>query len=179
MDMYVVCEDPRPHPLAHKHPPDQMHAALGENSFGWMAMYAWVLLFERPALKLTPRSSGFGDSMTTSQMVIMWPNKDGSVTLSQRTASSHTQPQLDRAPQRIAQTHLAISAVSNCDSYMHKNKPFDPWRIFYFTLSLLSALNYPFAISISNPRTFLAFFYRTTTIPNSQLDNGAHSVRAH
>ena len=51
--------------------------------------------------------------MTNSQMVIMWPNRDGSVTLSQRKASSHTQPQLDPAPQRTAQTYLGISAVSN------------------------------------------------------------------
>ena len=168
MDMYVVCEDPRRRPFAHSHPPDQMHAALGENSFGWMAMYVWVHLLERPALKLTPRSSGFGDSMTTSQMVIMWPNKDGSVTLSQRKASSHTQPQVDGAPQRRAQTHLAISAVSNCDSYMHQYSPFDTWRILlYFILlyfiSTLSALNFS-AISIPDPRNFLAFFCRTTTL---------------
>lgn len=139
MDLYVVCEVPPPRPLAHKHPPDQMHAALGENSFGWMAMYVRVLPSRRhpallcSALKLTLRSSGFGDSMTSSQMVIMWPNKDGSVTLSQRKASSHTQPQLDRAPQRTAQTYLAISAVSNCTCYMLKNKPFDAWRIYFIS----------------------------------------------
>jgi len=112
-----------------------------------------------PTLKLTPRSSGFGDSMTTSQMVIMWPNKDGSVTLSQRKASSRTQPQLDRAPQRTAQTHLAISAVSNCASYVLKNKPFDPWRIYF-----ISALITP---AIQNARQLLAFFC-WTTIPNWQ-----------
>lgn len=91
------------------------------------------------ALKLTPRSSGFGDSMTTSQMVIMWPNKDGSVTLSQRKASSHTQPQLDRAPQRTAQTYLAISAVSNCASYMLKYNPFDAWRIYFISAFIVLA----------------------------------------
>jgi hypothetical protein len=92
------------------------------------------------ALELTLRSSGFGDSMTTSQMVIMWPNKDGSVTLSQRKASSHTQPQLDQAPQRTARTHLNISAVSNCASYMLRNKPFDAWQIYFISAVITLAI---------------------------------------
>jgi len=69
----------------------------------------------------------------------MWPNKDGSVTVSQRKTSSHSQPRVDPAPQRIAQTYLGISAVSNCISYMSKNMPlpFDAWR---FSASLITTL---------------------------------------
>lgn len=77
----------------------------------------------------------------------MWPNKDGSVTLSQRRASSHTQPQLDRSPQRIAQTHLAISAVSKCGSKTSHSIHGEN-----FIYPLISALNFcPFFLSLSPP----------------------------
>src|SRR5258706_6576162 len=95
--------------------------------------------------------------MTTSQMVIMWPNKDGSVTLSQRKASSHTQPQLDRSPQRTAQTHLAISAVSsNCASYMMSHCEFFICPL--ISALLISALNFcSFFLSFFIPPSLFQF----------------------
>ncbi|KAG8758230.1 hypothetical protein FRC14_000477 [Serendipita sp. 396] len=68
----------------------QMQANLGESRFGWMAI-------------------GFGTSMQDSQMVIMWPNRDGFVTLSQRTATGHLQPRVDANPRRIATKYLPLS----------------------------------------------------------------------
>lgn len=81
---------------------------------GWRCTFQSLLSSSHRTSRTRTPSSGFGASMTTSQMVIMWPNKDGFVTVSQRKASSHTQPQVDPAPQRIAQPYLALSAVSNC-----------------------------------------------------------------
>lgn len=44
-------------------------------------------------------------------MVIMWPNRDGSVTLSQRTATGHSEPKVDSSPPRTANKYLQLSAV--------------------------------------------------------------------
>jgi len=57
--------------------------STGSQSLGWMAM-------------------GFGDAMANAKMVIMWPNSDGSVTLSQRTASGEVMPTPDNNPPRVA-----------------------------------------------------------------------------
>nr|XP_019012657.1 uncharacterized protein I206_02152 [Kwoniella pini CBS 10737]OCF51438.1 hypothetical protein I206_02152 [Kwoniella pini CBS 10737] len=47
--------------------------AIPLNQFGWIAI-------------------GFGNSMINSPMVIVWPNSDGSITLSQRKANNHVTP---------------------------------------------------------------------------------------
>jgi hypothetical protein len=52
-------------------------------SLGWMAI-------------------GFGTQMPGTPMVIMWPNTDGSITLSQRQASGHVQPTVVTSPPRVA-----------------------------------------------------------------------------
>jgi hypothetical protein len=49
--------------------------------------------------------------MSDSKMVIMWPNRDGQVTISQRTATGHSEPKVDANPPRVATTYLALSAV--------------------------------------------------------------------
>ena len=157
--------------LAHKHPPDQMHAALGENSFGWMAMYVSSdgnsPLTHSPTRTRT-HFSGFGTSMTNSQMVIMWPNKDGSVTLSQRKASSHTQPQLDPAPQRTAQTYLGISAVSTILSSSPvpaAAAPAGRARTFFLAFGSSAGRRSPTTCRIS----FLPFHSKITHKPSSPL----------
>ena len=138
MDMYVVCKVPTPIRSLITTLQTKCTLLLVKIPLaGWQCTSRVLPLIERANITLRNsrlRSSGFGTSMTNSQMVIMWPNKDGSVTVSQRKASSHTQPQVDRAPQRTAQTHLAISAVSSCVSYIFKNKPFDAWRILLFIM---------------------------------------------
>ncbi|EJD05915.1 uncharacterized protein FOMMEDRAFT_104262 [Fomitiporia mediterranea MF3/22] len=53
------------------------------NQLGWMAV-------------------GFGMQMADAKMVIMWPNFDGSVSLSQRTATGEVEPNPDPNPPRIA-----------------------------------------------------------------------------
>jgi len=55
----------------------------GSAALGWMAM-------------------GFGTQMAQSPMVVMWPNSDGSVTLSQRIASGHVMPTVQASPPRVA-----------------------------------------------------------------------------
>lgn len=69
----------------------QMQAYLGESEFGWMAL-------------------GFGTTMSNADMVIMWPNRDGSVTLSQRAATGHTQPTVVQNPTRVATKYLQLSS---------------------------------------------------------------------
>jgi hypothetical protein len=49
--------------------------------------------------------------MTDSAMVIMWPNRDGSVTLSQRAAAGHVQPTVVQNPPRVATKYLELSSV--------------------------------------------------------------------
>lgn len=58
-----------------------------------------------------PAPSGFGSTMSDSPMVIMWPNRDGSVTLSQRAAVGHTQPTVVQNPPRVATKYLELSSV--------------------------------------------------------------------
>lgn len=43
-------------------------------------------------------SSGFGDSMINTPMVIMWGNVDGTISLSQRMATAYGQPYIDSSP---------------------------------------------------------------------------------
>lgn len=75
----------------------QMQANLGEHRFGWMAI-------------------GFGTSMTDSDMVIMWPNQDGFVTLSQRAARGHSQPYVVPNPPRVATKYLPLSAQTSTNT---------------------------------------------------------------
>lgn len=69
----------------------QMQANLGEKQFGWMAV-------------------GFGTTMIDADMIIMWPNQDGSVTLSQRASRNHAQPTIVDNPARVATKYLQLSS---------------------------------------------------------------------
>jgi len=60
---------------------------------GWMAM-------------------GFGTAMANAAMVIMWPNPDGFITISQRTAGGEIMPTVDNNPPRVA-TLSPLSTVSS------------------------------------------------------------------
>lgn len=50
--------------------------------------------------------------MADSAMVIMWWNTDGSITLSQRTATGDVLPTPDSNPPRVATTYPVLSSVS-------------------------------------------------------------------
>ncbi|KDR66022.1 hypothetical protein GALMADRAFT_273751 [Galerina marginata CBS 339.88] len=55
---------------------------------------------------------GFGRAMGNSPMIVMWPNTDGSVTLSQRLSSGHSTPNVDANPPRkavISQSYTVLS----------------------------------------------------------------------
>ncbi|WVQ80714.1 hypothetical protein IAT38_002819 [Cryptococcus sp. DSM 104549] len=67
--------------------------AITRDDFGWIAI-------------------GFGSTMTSSPMVIAWPNSDGSITLSQRSASQHTMPTVVSSPPRKASL-ISSSSFSN------------------------------------------------------------------
>lgn len=45
-------------------------------------------------------------------VVVMWPNADGSVTLSQRLATGHVEPELDPSPSRVATVSKHMDIVS-------------------------------------------------------------------
>jgi len=64
-----------------------------EEDFGWISL-------------------GFGDQMPLSPMVIMWPNGDGSVTMSQRHALGHVTPIVDTAPPRIATVDNSLTKLT-------------------------------------------------------------------
>ena len=61
-------------------------------------------------------NSGFGTRMADAQMVIVWPNSDGSATLSQRTASGETMPTLDSSPDRVATLQSDATDVTGASS---------------------------------------------------------------
>jgi hypothetical protein len=67
--------------------------STGSSTLGWMAM-------------------GFGDIMANSPMVIMWPNSDSSITLSQRSASGEVMPTVVSNPPRVATVSTALSTTS-------------------------------------------------------------------
>lgn len=67
--------------------------SLGKNKFGWMAM-------------------GFGGTMANTPMVIMWPNSDGSITLSQRHTNAEVMPTVDSNPPRTATKQDALSSLT-------------------------------------------------------------------
>ncbi|TRM59146.1 hypothetical protein BD626DRAFT_509265 [Schizophyllum amplum] len=54
-----------------------------EEPLGWMAV-------------------GWGERMPHTHMVVVWPNSDGTTTLSQRYARGHIEPHLERTPPRVA-----------------------------------------------------------------------------
>ncbi|KAK7677534.1 hypothetical protein QCA50_019540 [Cerrena zonata] len=63
------------------------------SSVGWMAM-------------------GFGSQMANTPMVIMWPNSDGKITLSQRKSTGEFMPTVDSSPPRTATAQAALSTAS-------------------------------------------------------------------
>ncbi|KIM75769.1 hypothetical protein PILCRDRAFT_663916 [Piloderma croceum F 1598] len=65
----------------------------GSNTVGWMAM-------------------GFGSTMANSPMVIMWPNSDDSITLSQRMASAEVMPTVVADPPRVANLSTSLSSTT-------------------------------------------------------------------
>ncbi|KAI0340637.1 hypothetical protein BDW22DRAFT_390587 [Trametopsis cervina] len=72
-----------------------------------------IVTYELKALnQLGWMSIGFGPEMAGSPLVIMWPNEDGTVYLSQRKAVGHVPPVLDSDPPRIASvsTHVDLSS---------------------------------------------------------------------
>ncbi|KAJ7582916.1 hypothetical protein C8J56DRAFT_831919 [Mycena floridula] len=52
---------------------------------------------------------GFGKHMKGSHMMILWQNHDDSITLSQRYAKSHLEPQVEAMPPRVAQLTTVTS----------------------------------------------------------------------
>ncbi|KAJ7620296.1 hypothetical protein FB45DRAFT_929900 [Roridomyces roridus] len=69
-------------------------SSLASGSVGWMGM-------------------GFGQIMAGSPMVIMWPNWDGTITISQRQASSEVMPEVVANPPRIATLSNDLSTSSS------------------------------------------------------------------
>ena len=54
--------------------------------------------------------------MTNSAIVLMWPNADGTITLSQRRATAYAMPTVDRNPARVASVLADSSDVSMHES---------------------------------------------------------------
>jgi hypothetical protein len=49
--------------------------------------------------------------MAGSDVVVLWPNSDGTFTLSQRTATGHELPSVDSSPARVATMLQSASDV--------------------------------------------------------------------
>ncbi|KAF7978966.1 hypothetical protein HWV62_44207 [Athelia sp. TMB] len=85
-------------------------SSTGSSALGWIAM-------------------GFGAQMANSPMVIVWPNSDGSVTLSQRMAPAEVMPTVVASPPRLASLDVGLSSFASSNS-----KPF-----FVYTIPSIAA----------------------------------------
>ncbi|KAF7974921.1 hypothetical protein HWV62_10953 [Athelia sp. TMB] len=72
-------------------------SSTGSSSLGWIAM-------------------GFGAQMANSPMVIVWPNADGSVTLSQRMAPGEVMPTVVASPPRLASLDVGLSSFASSNA---------------------------------------------------------------
>ncbi|EKM55724.1 uncharacterized protein PHACADRAFT_144439 [Phanerochaete carnosa HHB-10118-sp] len=69
-------------------------------------------------------SIGFGSSMNNNTpVVVMWPNPDGSITLSQRIASGHVEPRLDPSPSRVATVSDHMDIISDTSPILAFDMP--------------------------------------------------------
>ncbi|QRV75581.1 cytochrome b561 domain-containing protein [Ceratobasidium sp. AG-Ba] len=73
-----------------------LNTSVPFNSLGWMAV--WI--------------SGFGTGMVGSPMVILWPNADGTITLSQVRITAHAEPQVVSSPARVASLQTSFSTLT-------------------------------------------------------------------
>jgi hypothetical protein len=71
---------------------------------GKLSLVGWPCTLPSSVLDLIlmASNSGFGTKMAGSPMVILWPNDDMSITLSQRMAPTEVMPTLDQNPPRVA-----------------------------------------------------------------------------
>lgn len=86
--------------------------STGQADLGWMAMYlnaSYIGVY--PSLTLFI-CRGFGSTMANTPMVIMWPNSDGSITLSQRSAPGEVMPTVDSNPPRVATADPSASDLT-------------------------------------------------------------------
>lgn len=78
---------------------------------GWPCEFC-SLSIDRNALLHMRARRGFGSQMANSPMVIMWPNSDGSITLSQRQASAEVMPSVVANPPRTATKDDSLSSLT-------------------------------------------------------------------
>ena len=95
--------------------PDALQST-GSRSLGWMAMYVPIFHQAASSRALTLIGRGFGTLMSNSAMVILWPNPDGNITISQRQAPTEVMPTLDNNPPRIATLSTDMSNVRTTDA---------------------------------------------------------------
>ncbi|CAK5265915.1 unnamed protein product [Mycena citricolor] len=113
-------------------------ASTGKQSVGWMAM---LVTLSSCFTSLIP-GSGFGTVMAGSPMVIMWPNSNGSVTISQRSAPTEQMPTLVANPARVATLDTALSTTSG-----------NPQFVFTIPSDSSTAQNLIFGFCDTNPGT--------------------------
>ncbi|KAF8921488.1 hypothetical protein CPB85DRAFT_1428468 [Mucidula mucida] len=56
---------------------------------------------------------GFGHKMAGSHMIILWKNDDGTVTVSQRYATGHTEPFIDHSPPQLARPRVPSALMQS------------------------------------------------------------------
>lgn len=97
-------------------------SSTGARTVGWMAM-------------------GWGRQMSGTKMVVVWPNSDGTFTLSQRTGSGHSVPTFDSNPSSVATKQQSASDV--------KGSP--PKFVFTMPVGTVGTQNIIWAFGDTNP----------------------------
>ncbi|KIK59658.1 hypothetical protein GYMLUDRAFT_244883 [Collybiopsis luxurians FD-317 M1] len=87
----------------------QVAALRGDSQCGYLVCVNATVEGDIVTYQMTARKErmgwlglGFGHRMAGSDMVVMWRNEDGSLTISQRHAKDHTEPEVDDSPLRTA-----------------------------------------------------------------------------
>lgn len=108
-------------------------------------LVGWPCTLRFPLLRyvgwLTQFRSGFGAQMANTPMVIMWPNSDGTVTLSPRKAPGEVMPTVDSAPPRTATAQPSSSLLTGSN----------PKLVFTIPVSSNSGSSIIWAYSSTNP----------------------------
>ncbi|KAJ1308178.1 hypothetical protein OPQ81_003893 [Rhizoctonia solani] len=101
-----------------------LSTTVSPENFGWMAI-------------------GFGDRMVGTPAVVVWPNSDNSITLSQRKATAHASPPIDPTPPRLATLREDLSTLTGTPASV----------LFSMPSSGNATEMMVFAFGTSNPRT--------------------------
>ncbi|KZT57738.1 CBD9-like protein [Calocera cornea HHB12733] len=153
------------------------------------------VLVPQPASQIGWIGTGFGAQMPGSPLVVLWPNDDGTVTLSQRMASEYVMPTVQANPPRVATLNQQLTTLGASETRIVYTIPSDPnpqqnllWSISAVrpSSSAVDAMliqhydQSPYTLDLSKPLTNLApsltaSFPASSATPSATSDDSGDS----